>query len=197
MKKISSNGLVLWTNFNNSDFYIILKMSNDLFVDGELELTLKHRDQEIYSIAFVFIPANILHIKNTDSILITRVQSVLKNISTFKKAINFFHGVGTQHILFSAFRGLAKYFKQKFIFCVSSENQSYYSEEKKVNYLINYNNFWVSLTGINSSPHFFKIKLPYRYKKIIDIKMKYRSRTKKKRNYKNEIMTSVFKKLEK
>lgn len=192
---IVDGGAVLWQSSTNPELAIYLKQGNQEFRDGEIELQFKYASKVIYYMGFTLVPQNILFKGSDSGVLITRVQGSTGYLDFLKPIKTDIADVGVNHLLFAAMRGLSAYMGFQSIFGVSAKFQSYYTESRFDRFNNTYDNFWQALQGTKVSETFYRLPAPYIDKDILEISQRHRSRTRKKRQFKDITMNSIFSKL--
>lgn len=186
------SGAVLWRSPIQPSLSIALKQGNPEFRDGEIELQFRQGSRVIYFMGFTLVPPNTIYKNNEYGILITRVQGSTGYLDFFKSANIFLSDVAVNHLLFAGVRGLAAYIGVRSIFGVSTKFQSYYALDRFDRFDKCYDKFWESLQGAKVSNSFYQLPIPYVDKDINLVSQHHRSRTRKKRAFKNSIIDSVF-----
>lgn len=186
------SGVVLWGSELDPSLAIILKQGVPEYRDGEIELQFRRGVRVIFRMGFVIIPPNSIYKKNECGILVTRVQGTPEYIGTFKEIKHSVLDVGVNHLLFAAMRGVASYIGVKNIYGVGTRSQSYFVPERFERFNACYDNFWELLQGIKMPNGFYQIPIPYVDKDINLISQHHRSRTRRKRVFKNTVIESVF-----
>jgi len=186
------SGVVLWRSELDPSLTIILKQGVPEFRDGEIELQFMRGVRTLFFMGFVITPPNSMYKKSEYGILVTRVQGTTDYIKTFKEIKHSLLDVGVNHLLFAAMRGVASYIGVKNIHGVGTKFQSYFVPERLERFDACYDNFWELLQGIKMPNGFYKIPIPYVDKDINLIVQHHRSRTRRKRAFKNSVIESVF-----
>ena len=189
---ICGDGAVLWRSESKPELSICLKQGNQEFRDGEIELQFRNASQVIYFLGFTLVPKNVLRKGSDSGVLITRVQGSTGYLDFLKTVKNDLLDVGVNHLLFAAIRGLSAYIGFPTIYGVSTKFQSYYTEQRFDRFNRTYDNFWEALQGKKINDAFFRLPVPFVDKDISQIAQHYRSRVRKKRQFKDSIINSVF-----
>ena len=185
-------GVTLWRCPIEPRLTIALKQGNPEFRDGEIELQFREGAKVIYFMGFTLVPPNSIYKKNEYGILITRVQGSTGYLDFFKSVNASLNDVAVNHLLFAGMRGLAAFIGVRNIYGVSTKFQSYYVPDRFNRFDKCYDQFWDALQGKRVSHGFYQIPIPYVDKDISLISQHHRSRTRKKRAFKNSIIESVF-----
>lgn len=185
-------GVILWRSNARPELSICLKQGNPQFRDGEMELQFRAASKVIYFMGFTLVPSNFFFEGSQEALLITRVQGSTGYLDVFKSIKKDLMDVAVNQLLFAVMRGLSAYMGIQAIYGVSTKYQSYYVEDRFERFNSTYNLFWESLQGFRVSDSFYKIPIPYVDKDILQIAQHHRSRTRKKRQFKNSIIESTF-----
>lgn len=185
-------GATLWRSSVRPELSICLKQGNPQFRDGEIELQFRDASNIVYFMGFTLVPDDFFFKGSKEAILITRVQGSTGYLDLFKTIKNDLRDVAVNHLLFSAMRGLSAYMGISAIYGVSTEFQSYYTKDRFDRFNSTYNLFWESLQGSRCSDAFYQLPIPYIHKDILQISQHHRSRVRKKREFKDSILDSVF-----
>ena len=188
-------GAVLWRCSTNPELAIYLKQGNQEFRDGEIELQFKDASKVIYYLGFTLVPNNALFKGSNSGVFLTRVQGSTGYLDFLKSNKTDLMDVGVNHLLFAAMRGLSAYMGFEAIFGVSTKFQSYYTESRFDRFNNTYDNFWESLQGNKSSEACYQLPVPYIDKDILRISQHHRSRVRRKHQFKDSIINSIFSKL--
>ena len=188
-------GAVLWRCSTNPELAIYLKQGNQEFRDGEMELQFKDASKVIYYLGFTLVPNNALFKGSNSGVFLTRVQGSTGYLDFLKSNKTDLMDVGVNHLLFAAMRGLSAYMGFEAIFGVSTKFQSYYTESRFDRFNNTYDNFWESLQGNKSSEACYQLPVPYIDKDILRISQHHRSRVRRKHQFKDSIINSIFSKL--
>ena len=186
------HGATLWRSNARPELSICLKQGNPEFRDGEIELQFKNESKVIYHMGFTLAPDDFFFKGSIKALLITRVQGSTGYLDFFKLFKKDLLDVAVNQLLFSAMRGLAAYMGFSAIYGVSTKFQSYYVEDRFDRFNRTYSLFWESLQGSRCSDAFYQMPAPYVDKDILQISQHHRSRVRKKRQFMNSIIESVF-----
>ena len=186
------HGATLWRSNARPELSICLKQGNPQFRDGEMELQFRAESKVIYTMGFTLVPGHFFFKGSQEALLITRVQGSVGYLDFFSSAKKDLMDVAVNQLLFSAIRGLSAYMGIQAIYGVSTKYQSYYVEDRFERFNKNYNLFWEALQGSKCSDSFYQMPIPYVDKDILKISQHHRSRVRKKREFKNSIIKSVF-----
>jgi len=186
------DGVTLWRSNARPELSICLKQGNPQFRDGEMELQFRAASKVIYFMGFTLAPSNFFFKGSQEAILITRVQGSTGYLDFFKSIKKDLIDVAVNQLLFAAMRGLSAYMGIQAIYGVSTKYQSYYVEERFERFNKTYNLFWEALQGSRCTGIFYQMPIPYVDKDILQISQHHRSRVRKKREFKNSIINTVF-----
>lgn len=191
IRECNEKGVILWRSAVNPELNICLIQGNSQFRDGEIELQFRNGYKVMYFMGFTLVPSDSLFKGSKEGLLITRVQGTTEYLRFFKQHKTLLLDVALNHLLFAVMRGLAAFLQSPAIYGVSTKFQSYFSDDRFDRFNKVYDNFWDSLLGIRPTVAFYQLPSPWVDKDILDIKQHHRSRTKKKREFKNVIMESA------
>jgi uncharacterized protein VirK/YbjX len=175
----------------NTIYTIVMVLSGPITDEGELSLELRLDGTTIFILSFTIVPGTVVDIDADDAVLITRIQGVRGLFNLIQTATKDLHEISPPALLFSAVHGAALAFDISYIAGVAGVNQPAYSESDASEFNSAYDEFFISLGGVDNANGFFCFRVPLREKPLALVKRDHRSRTRRKRMHKSVVTESV------
>jgi uncharacterized protein VirK/YbjX len=169
-------------------------VQNAIF-EGESRLELRVNGMQVYVLQFTVVPGRILQSSEKDVAFIQCLQGVKGRYQQVHSATKAFGDVAPPALLFSVLRGVATAWGIGEIAGISSRSHCRFSEASAELFQGAYDDFFTELGAARKSPDFFSIPLPFEAKPVEGIKNGHKSRTRKKRAFKLQIVDQVYRRM--
>ena len=181
----------LWQQAVDDDLFTInLTFPFGVDFEGDLALVFELNQQPIYAISFTFIPADLVDDVENQAIFVSRVQGS-KHFELIRKATRSLYDITPAALLVVALQGIAMSFGINVLVGVNAKNQLYGSVEEISEHFFDYDSFWDSFSA-QKLDDFFQLPIPFPEKPLTSIKANHRSRTIRKRQFKQQVCQSVY-----
>ncbi|MGI4871550.1 MAG: DUF535 family protein [Janthinobacterium lividum] len=168
-------------------FSINLAYPFDTDFEGELSVQFRLNTTLLYTITFTLVPGWVVQSPCLSAALVSRVQGT-RNFALIKQATKLLHDIAPSALLMQALYGLAQAFDIQAVAGVSNEQQLC---STKVAYHFDYDGFWQQLGAGPAVNGLFNLPLSPVVKPLEAVKANHRSRTVRKRYYKQLLQDSI------
>lgn len=156
--------------------------------EGELFLIFSKNNVIVYTLSFTIAPGKLLSVDVDQVIFIGRVQGVANKLDEIRHATKVLHDLIPATILLSAVRGIAIALGIPVLIGVSANHQI---TRKGEPHTAAYDDFWTTSGGKKINDQYYYLPTVQIEKPIGSIKNNHRSRVKRKRYIKNELIEHV------
>ena len=166
----------------------------DRFADheGDLALAFAMDDVPLYALCFSIVPGSAVNLAHGDVLFLGRLQGADGRFEQIRQATRLLHDISPRDILLEALQGIAATFGIAAIVGVSNAEQLSKSLGPNTeDVLFDYDRFWDALHAHRTVDNLFMLPLPIPEKPIETIAQKHRSRTLRKRRYKESVRTEI------
>jgi uncharacterized protein VirK/YbjX len=182
-----ANSPVIWQETHDEDvFTISLSYPGLAHFEGELSLSIAINSTVVQRITFVIVTGELVGVAVKQTLLITQVQGT-KHFDLMKYTAKKLHDVTPAVLLINAAYGLASALRLTHATGVSTDEQLCRGGK----HFFNYDSFWEQLGGERTDNNLFLLDINTPEKPISSIKSNHRTRTLRKRQYKQLIRTTV------
>jgi uncharacterized protein VirK/YbjX len=184
---------VLWEDRKNSDNFIISLAYPDYELEGDLSLTFRTNSVEIYTLSLTIVPGHILGCSEPDVVLITRSQGTNGSFHLMRAATKALYETTPASLLVVAVMAIAASLNISGIAGLSSSEQVIAgSLAYRDKFFSTYEKLWLSVGGEKINERAYRLPTLLQGRPLSEIKQKYRSRTKRKRDFKQQVFDQVF-----
>ncbi len=159
--------------------------------EGELFLTFTEDDTTIFTLSFTIAPGNVLELADEQIAFIGRLQGVVNQREPIKRATKALQEVAPAALLLDAVRAIATAMDIPGIVGVSAENQVCLGEKRRSSAASVYDEFWISAGAYRASDLGYYLPTDLQEKPLSSIQNKYRSRVKRKRQFRGEVVKEI------
>ncbi len=160
--------------------------------EGELSLSLQINSVTVYILQCTIVPGWVVKSSASDVLLISRLQGMKGCYRQVQLATKAFLDVAPPALLLAALHGIAKACAIDEMAGISAASQFSYVDECAHSFRAAYDEFWVELGAKKISASFFASPIPPPEKSLDAITNGHKSRTRKKRAFKQQIAEDVF-----
>jgi uncharacterized protein VirK/YbjX len=176
------------TTVGDNSYTVAMGLASIALKEGELSLELYLNGYKIFVLSFTFINSSIIDKnKSGNAILISRLQGERGAFNLVRTATKDMLDISPPYILFATLNGIASALDVNHIFGTSGKIQICRTEDKAQLFQSAYDDFFLSLGGVDTGDGFFCFEVPVLNKQIEFVKPDHRLRTKKKRKFKAAI----------
>jgi len=168
-----------------------LSKPSDCDKEGELSLFLRVNGSPVFNLSFTVVPGGIVGSQAPDVLLITRIQGMPGCFHPISLATRTLHEVAPPALLIAALEGIASAFGIRAMAGVSATRQASYCEEWADSLKAAYDDFFASIGAIRCPDNFFLSPLPTQQKPLVFIKKGHKTRTRKKRAFRQQVAGDV------
>jgi uncharacterized protein VirK/YbjX len=162
----------------------------DRFADheGDLALTFAMDGVPLYALCFSIVPGHIVRLDVPDAVFIGRLQGADGRFDAIREATRLLHDISPRDILLTVLQGMARALDIRMLAGVSNAEQLSKSRGiRRDEVLFDYDGFWHALHAQRTIDNLFVLPLPLAERPIDTIAQKHRSRTLRKRRYKDGV----------
>ncbi len=159
--------------------------------EGELFLVFSEDDTAIFTLAFTIAPGKMLGQANEQIAFIGRLQGTANNWESIKRATKSFQDISPSALLLDAVRAIATSLDIHGIVGVSASNQVCLSETRRDTATSTYDEFWMSAGAFPINGLGFYLPTFAEDKPLSSIKNNHRSRVKRKREFRSELVKQI------
>ena len=180
-ERLMRGAVVLWSGTaNGSSQEVRLVFSGKYTHDGDMTLTFAQNASVVYHVAFSIVPGFVVGSKESDVILVGRIQGVPACREAIKAATKACHDVSPPFVLMAAIHGIAQALGIPLIAGLRN------AEQVCSDVTFDYDAFWAAFVGTVRGG-FCHIDVPIPEKPLTDIARVHRRRTRVKRQLKSVI----------
>lgn len=156
--------------------------------EGDLALNFAMDGVPLYTLCFSVVPDSAVHLGCGNAIFLGRLQGADGRFEQIRLATRQLHDISPKDILLAALQGIAQALGIDTLIGVSNAEQLSKSRGVRAeSVLFDYDSFWQSLQAQRTIDNLFMLPLPIPDKPIETIAQKHRSRTLRKRRYKESV----------
>ncbi len=159
--------------------------------EGELFLTFTEDDTTIFTLSFTIAPGNVLELADEQVAFIGRLQGVVNQRESIRRATKALQEVAPAALLLDAVRAISTAMDIPGIVGVSAENQICLREKRRSSAASVYDEFWISAGAYRASDLGYYLPTELQEKPLSSIQNKYRSRVKRKRQFRSEAVNQI------
>jgi uncharacterized protein VirK/YbjX len=182
-----------------------IQTANDLFAvrmglsrpwddEGELSLNFEVNGKVVFVLSFTIIPGWVVQSEAREVVLVSRLQGVKGYFEEIQRATKTMHDVAPPALLFAALCGVAAAFGIKRMAGITAamKPEFHFYEGEATHIQQAYDEFFSELGATKGPADFYLAPMPPPEKPITSIKRGHKTRTRKKRAFKQEIMQRIF-----
>jgi uncharacterized protein VirK/YbjX len=163
--------------------------------EGELSLNFEVNGEVVFVLSFSIVPGRLVGLEAPDVLLIARLQGVKGCNEQIHFATKTLHEVAPPALLLAALQGIAGAFEIQDIAGVCFDRQFSYDQEFSTRFKEAYDDFFADVGAIRNAANFFCSPIPLQEKPLSFVKQGHKTRTKRKRAFKQQIADSVRQRL--
>lgn len=190
ISRICRGKIMLWENQADGHRYGI-GLTYPKNEEGELFLIFSEDDAPLFTLSFTFAPGKVLGLADEQVAFIGRLQGTANNWESIKRATKSFQEVAPAALLLDAVRGIAIAMNITGIVGVSAGNQVCLSNSRRTTATYAYDEFWLSADAREISGLGYYLPTVSEEKPLSSIKNNHRSRVKRKRQFRSELVKQV------
>jgi uncharacterized protein VirK/YbjX len=160
--------------------------------EGELSLALRVDGITVYVLQFTIVPGWVVKSSAAEVLLISRLQGMKGCYSQVRLATKAFLDVAPPALLLASLQGIAQACAIREIAGVSAASQFCYADHCVDSFRAAYDEFWLELGAKKITASFFASPIPPQEKSLDAVTNGHKSRTRKKRAFKQQIADDVF-----
>jgi uncharacterized protein VirK/YbjX len=160
--------------------------------EGELALALLVDGLTVYLLQFTIVPGWVVKSPAADVLLVSRLQGMKGCYSQVRLATKAFLDVAPPALLLASLHGIAKACAIDEMAGISAASQFSYVDDCADSFRAAYDDFWIELGAKRISASFFASPIPPQEKSLDTVTNGHKSRTRKKRAFKQQIADDVF-----
>lgn len=177
---------------SNHHFRIYVTFSRKYHSEGDLLLVFQADQVDIYTLSFTIGPGCVAGLTADHAIYIGRVQGKGKGRQLIREATKDCLDISPDALLLAATEGIAGALELGHIVGIGAEGQISAPNNSRTEGLVYaYNEFWMAAGGVRLANNMYHLGIPVPEKPIQDIQSKHRSRTLRKRAFKNLVKEQV------
>jgi uncharacterized protein VirK/YbjX len=165
--------------------------------EGELSLSLQVNGVTIYILQCTIVPGWVVKSSASDVFLISRLQGMKGCYRQVQLATKAFLDVAPPALLLAALHGVAQACAIDEMAGIAAASQFSYVDECADSFRAAYDDFWLELGAKKITASFFASPIPPQEKSLATVTNGHKSRTRKKRVFKQQIADDVFRLLSK
>ena len=176
---------------NLYDIKLGLSKPSECDHEGELSLHLRVNGTPVFNLSFTIVPGWVVGEQISDALLITRLQGMQGCFHLISLATSALHEVAPPALLFAALEGVASAFGIHAMAGVSATRQVSYGDDCADSLKEAYDDFFAAVGATLSPANLFLSPLPTQQKPLASIKKGHKTRTRKKRAFKQQVANDV------
>lgn len=189
--EIIESAPLLWNaTIDENRYTISLSFNTKLHHEGDLSLTFSQNDMWIYELSFTIVPGAVINSAADRVLFVGRVQGA-KQKTAIKTATKECHDISPPYLLMAAAQSIAGALAIDVIGGVCNREQLARLEDDASMFFFDYDAFWESFVVRETGATFYEIQVPLLHKPIEQIKICHRRRTRRKRQFRDRIASSV------
>jgi uncharacterized protein VirK/YbjX len=192
IERLFTTGIPCYTASTNSGlFYILLQVTRPLdFKDGCLTLIASLESKKLCVMSFTIAPG-VVRNSNDDFIVVSRIQTIIKNHNEVKTLNKEFFDIIASKLLLHALEGICQGLGINYIVSIrAKEHVEFINIADKLSYENSYDGFWKQLYEFQEDPLGYQVSLPIKFKPLLEVTQKHRKRAANKQAKLKEISTS-------
>ena len=160
--------------------------------EGELALALLVDGVTVYILQFTIVPGWVVKSSVADVLLVSRLQGMKGCYSQVRLATKAFLDIAPPALLLASLHGIATACGIDEMAGISAASQFSHVDDHTDSFRTAYDDFWVELGAKKTSASFFASPIPPQEKSLDTVTNGHKSRTRKKRAFKQQIAEDVF-----
>jgi uncharacterized protein VirK/YbjX len=192
-RTIVGKRIKLWEHaVSNHHFRISVTFPGMYHYEGDLSLVFQIDHVDIYTLSFTIGPGSVAGLTVEHAIYIGRVQGKGKGLQLIREATKECLDISPDALLLAATEGIAQALELGHIVGIGADGQISAHNDSRPERLVNaYDEFWMASGGVRLVRNMYHLGLPVPEKPIQAIQSKHRSRTLRKRAFKNLVKEQV------
>ena len=159
--------------------------------EGELSLILRVNAAPVFNLSFTVIPGWVVESASPDVLFITRLQGIEGCFQPISRATRALCDVAPPALLFAVIEGIAMALGIQEVAGICATGHISYSEECAQSLTETYDDFFASIGAAKSPTCFYRSPIPAQRKPLASIKKGHKTRTRKKRAFKQKVAEDV------
>ena len=190
---IFNGQIVLWEKLIGNDLFSISLCYPRYDMEGELSLAFNANYQELFIMSFAIIPGNVMHLSDEPIIFVTEVKGTRRQFELIRYSTRVLNDITPPVILATAVQAIATTLGIKSIAGITAQEQMTAGGEQDIGrWVPTYDELWISMGGRKLNEQAFYLAATPESKPITMVKISHRCRTKRKRQFKNDIYDDVI-----
>lgn len=190
ISRICRGKIMLWEDEADGHQYRIV-LTYPKNEEGELFLDFNEDDATLFTLSFTIAPGEVLGLEDEQIAFIGRLQGTANNRESIKRATKSFQDISPAALLLDAVRAIATSLDISGIVGVSASNQVCLCDTRRNTATCTYDEFWLSAGACPIDGLGFYLPTLAEDKPLSSIKNNHRSRVKRKRQFKSELMEQI------
>jgi uncharacterized protein VirK/YbjX len=190
ISRICRGKIMLWENETDGHRYGI-GLTYPKNEEGELFLIFSEDDAPLYTLSFTFAPGKALGLADEQIAFIGRLQGVANSRESIRRATKSFQDLAPAALLLDAVRAIATSMNITGIVGVSARNQVCLSDSRRNTAISAYDEFWISADARMIGELGYYLPTALEEKPLSEIKNNHRSRVKRKRLFRSELVKQI------
>jgi hypothetical protein len=176
----------------NNSFRIAMSMTKVLYQEGEMSINFEVDGAVGFVLSFTIVPGWVVEVDAPDVVLITRLQGMKGSRRQIFDATRTLHEIAPAALLVAALQGIASALNIQSMAGVCAVRQQSYNEIYSTAFKEAYDDFFTGLGATRTTESFFHSPIPLPEKPITSIKKGHKTRTRKKREFKQQLADNVY-----
>jgi uncharacterized protein VirK/YbjX len=190
--QILEGGSVLWTRVAGKEGYTIsLSFNPQAHYEGDLTLTFSQNDMPLYEISFTVVPGRLINCAASHVLLVGRIQGTKQKADAIRIATRACHDVAPPHLLLAAAQSIAGALAIEVIGGVGNTEQLGKREGEVPPFFFDYDAFWETFMVRSRGANIYQLPVPFPEKPLHQIKICHRRRSRRKRQFKKQIVANI------
>jgi uncharacterized protein VirK/YbjX len=161
------------------------------YSEGDLALSFEVEGLDLYTLSFTIGPGTIAGIAADHAMYIARVQGKGRRLDRIRQATKDCQDVSPAAILLAAAEGVAQALDLDLMVGIGARIQVAPRRSQSDNRVKAYDEFWEAAGGLPVARQMYRLAVPSQEKSILEVKREHRSRTLRKRRFKQAIKEQV------
>ncbi len=190
---IMHDQIILWEETKKENYFYISLTYPYYELEGDLSLIFYMNSNETFTLSFSIIPGYLIDVTDGQVLLITRSQGRIGSFDFIKSATKILHETTPVALLIIAIMAIVSSLKISTIAGVCSKEQVIVGGVAYANKTFStYEKLWIAVGGEKINEKAYRIPTVFQQKPLSEIRQKYRSRTKRKREFKKAVYNHVI-----
>jgi hypothetical protein len=175
-------------------FAVRMGLSRPWDDEGELSLNYEVNGKVVFVLSFTIIPGWVVQSEAREVVLVSRLQGVKGCFDEIQRATKTMYDVAPPALLFAALCGVAEAFGIERMAGITAAMKPgfHFYEGEAAHIQQAYDEFFIELGAIRGPADFYLAPMPPQEKPMTSIKRGHKTRTRKKRAFKQEIMQRIL-----